>query len=229
MKRTFQTPWFIALSLTISMGLIEGCSKKSKFTPGNPNAAQVADSDSTEPGESDGLIDPQAPEAVGLRTFDSLNKTYSVLTGVPTARVFDAYMNLKSGLAASSSVKGISPSIVSSMTKLAAQYCDVLTVSDPNNNAAEDIARRDAFFGSSFTQWDANPDNAFNDTSALAGVLVDKLWGTGLDSLPDRAGTVTSINELITVIKAGKNAAQTPAIVMGACTSVLTSTPVTFY
>jgi cytochrome c553 len=89
--------------------------------------------------------DPSAPlpvdlppeSAVGLRTFDELNATFSSITGVPqtNARVTGTYALVKQALPAIEKFGTFGPSQQTAIAQLAMQYCNVM-VDDPTLRAA---------------------------------------------------------------------------------------------
>jgi hypothetical protein len=197
---------------------------------GNPNEAP---SDMPAPGP---VADPMAqPLGVGVRNFDQINATMSALTGVSMASqtgtlknnvaltIGQVYLAEKSGLPTSNDVKSISPSIVSSTTKLAGAYCSGLI------NVPANATQRSAVFGT--FNFAGLPSAVLTNNAELAGLLVDKLLGTGLGNLGNKADYVASIDGLIKGLVTGKpdTAATTTAVVTGACAAVMASAGVLLY
>lgn len=163
--------------------------------------------------------------SVGLRNYDQINATMSVITGIPTttAAVKAVFVSLTTSMPTDSDIKGFLGSQQVSVFKLAVEYCDAL-VKDP--------AKRAEFFpGFNFAGTPAAALDASGKAS-LADTLVSKIWGKDLDFLPVHSQSVASVVALIDGVLVGKNtgqAAVTGAVVTGVCTAVLSSAPAIMY
>lgn len=163
--------------------------------------------------------------AIGLRNYEQINATMSVITGVPstTANVRTVFTNLTTSLPTDNDIKGFLGSQQVSVFKLAVEYCDALV---------KDATKRAEFFpGFNFA---GTPTAVLNASGKqdIADTLISKVWGKDLDFLPDHAESVASVVALIDDILVGKNmnqAAVTGAVVTGACTAVLASAPAVMY
>jgi hypothetical protein len=161
---------------------------------------------------------------VGARNFEQINHTFAALTGVSPAepQVKAAFLELKSQLPGANDVKSLSPAQISSITKLSANYCDVLV-------------RDDALRGQAFGNFDFSRqlNSAFSVTAKdnLARALIGNFWGEELETLPDITENVAIISQLLTDMAQGKNndTQATSAVAMGACTAVLASAPVILF
>jgi hypothetical protein len=163
--------------------------------------------------------------AIGLRNYDQINATMSVITGIPssTRAVRTVFNNLTTSLPTDNDIKGFIGSAQVSVFKLAVEYCDALV---------KDTTKRADFFpGFNFAGTPAAVLNA-SGKQDIADTLISKVWGKDLDFLPNHAESVASVVSLIDDILVGKNmntAAVTPAVVTGACTAVLASAPAVMY
>ncbi|MEJ0087387.1 MAG: LamG domain-containing protein [Pseudomonadota bacterium] len=129
------------------------------------------------PGDSD-------PEAdVGLRTFDELNATLSVITGVPqsNAKVSNTFQTVKQALPTIEKLGAFGPAQQTALAQLAIQYCNVMV---------DDATLRSNFFGgltgagTGTAAFGAVGDNANANRATLVNALVSKAVGTGLLSQP---------------------------------------------
>jgi len=163
--------------------------------------------------------------SVGLKNYDQINASMSVITGIAatTPAVRNVFTNLTTSLPTDNDIKGFLGSQQVSIFKLAVEYCDAL-VRDP--------ARRAEFFpGFNFAGTPAAVLNA-SGKQDIADTLVTKIWGKDLDFLPPHAESVDTVVGLIDNVLIGKNTAQvavTGAVVTGACTAVLASAPAIMY
>jgi hypothetical protein len=178
------------------------------------------------PAEGDG--DPESvaviPTTLGTRNFEQVNGTMSAVTGIEgNTTVTSRYNTLKSQLPSDNDIKSFNFSGQIGITVLAAEYCNALV-----NNAAY-ATQRAAALGT--IDLNATPTVALNTAgrAAVAQALITKFWGTGLNSMPNLTNAQNSIVTLIGELVAGEtnNAATTKKVVVGACTSVLASSPVT--
>lgn len=163
--------------------------------------------------------------AVGLRNYEQINATMSVITGVPgtTAAVRTVFNNLTTSMPTDNDIKGFVGSQQVSVFKLAVEYCDALV---------KDATKRAEFFpGFNFAGTPAVVLDA-TGKAGIADTLISKIWGKDLDFLPAHAESVASVVSLIDSVLVGKNtgqAAVTSAVVTGVCTAVLASAPAIMY
>ena len=152
---------------------------------------------------------------VGVRDFEEINRTYAVLTGVSLADVRDVFLRLKASLPGSNNPAELSGATINAAKELAANYCDIMS---------KDVTLRAVFTGVNF---DLPPAQAYADVRMFAGQVIDRFWGTGLDHLPNREISVEIMAELVTdLITNNPGADKTPGILMGACMTALSASPV---
>ena len=232
------------LGLATSLVMIEGCSKKkgfkapfssdedSKSKKKKDSSKESSDAKASDEEGSEGDEDPKKRKPkkrkltlndlqpnVGLKNFDQIKATYAVLTGIPAThpQVIEAYNKFKSSLPVEHLISSISAAKVSASTKLAATYCDVLTL-DP----AFVATRTQIFPGIDFAAGPATLNSA-----TLAQQLADRFFYTGVQSSGNTEENVQIIAKLIDDMKATNiEPEKTPAIVMGACAAVLSSADV---
>jgi hypothetical protein len=184
------------------------------------------------------LPDPGAVSQIGLRTFDEINATMAMMTGVAPAGVQAEFQTMRQALPAVETIQGFLAAQQMSITQLAAQYCQILT---------SDAALRNAFFETAVSapisfDFTAPPATAFG--GGKAGALVDDLYdkmiglpGSGLLDLSDAPtrvevhqvlvdgytdGTI-AVPGLLDTLMTDCSTCSTPAIVQGLCSSVLGS------
>jgi hypothetical protein len=180
--------------------------------PAVPPPAVPADS----PPESD----------VGLRTFDELNATLSLITGVPQteSRVRGTYDLVKQALPAVEKFGTFGPAQQTGLAQLAIQYCNVM-VDTP--------ALRTAFFGGSLnpassatsTFGGAGSPNAAN-RDLVIGALLTKGVNTGLEWNPDDTVISAELDTLIDKLVSGPTggaANGTGTVMKATCGAVLGS------
>jgi hypothetical protein len=121
------------------------------------------------------------PESdVGLRTFDELNATLSLITGVPqtNVRVRDTFSLVRQALPSIERFGAFGPAQQTALAQLAMQYCNVLV---------DDNALRAAFFGSldgsgtgtAVFGTEGSPNMA--NRNLLINALIDKAVGADMD------------------------------------------------
>ena len=166
---------------------------------------------------------PDLEPRVGIRNFRQINDTMAALTGVPrtNATVAAAFATLTTALPDSNDIRTFNGSHQVSISKLAVEYCDAM-VEDATLSAA-------AIPGFNFA---ALPAAAFDQAgkTLVAKSLIEKFWGTGLESLPSEDESVATIVQLIDAIAAGKaqTAVMTKSIVKGVCVSLLSTGQILF-
>ena len=206
------------------------CAKKKNRISGDSNNAgqeDVVDTPTRQQtpqapeGETDPNLDPDADikdlqPRVQLRNFNELNRTYSVLTGIPMADMQTVFEGLKTSLPSSENVADIGGAKINGAKELAANYCNAMSI---NNQL-----RTERFPGIDFN---GAPAQAYSDVNAFAGMVIDHFWGVGLDTLPERSESLAEMSLLINdLITGNPGADKTPGVLMGACMAALSSTPV---
>ncbi|MBW2243888.1 MAG: hypothetical protein JRH01_18055 [Deltaproteobacteria bacterium] len=145
------------------------------------NTAVVVNNDApVTPGGFSAEVSPET----GLRNFDQINDTMSVLTGVPTddRRVERTFEGLVQQLPGNNDLRGFVSSHQVGAFKLGVEYCDRMV---------ESRSRREAIFGQGFG-FNQDTFTAFSDPNAkalIADRLVERFYGTGLTRQPDVAET----------------------------------------
>lgn len=163
---------------------------------------------------------PEAPD-IGLKTFDEVNASMSVMTGVATTQsaVQATFEKVKQQLPSVASIDGFLSAHQMAMTQLAIQYCDALV---------EDSTLRSSFFpGFDFNE---NANTAFDSDgrNLIIGPLLSRFVGSNLNSQPADLDIETELNSLMDKLNACANtsscdAQRTPTIVKASCAAVLGS------
>ncbi len=156
----------------------------------------------------------------GIRNFDQVNDTMSVLTGVPKSATYSSFLSLKSQLPSSNSIMTFVASNQVVVMKHALDYCTRMV--DDNNT----------YFGT------ANPT-----TDQIRDLGVDAILGNGLVSQPNRDAVRGDIYSLLTATGCTSSGTDVSGgVVIGpltcadlrkakvtACIAVLSSAPTTLY
>ncbi len=123
---------------------------------------------------------PPVESDVGLRTFDELNATFSVITGVPQtdARVAATYELVKQALPAVEKLGTFGPSQQTALAQLAIQYCNSMV--DNNTLRANFFGALDGG-GTGIAVFGPDGDNDNPNRLALVNTLVQKAVGAGMD------------------------------------------------
>ena len=166
-------------------------------------------------------VDIPRPPDIGVRTFERINATLSVMTTVPKtqAAVSALFTSLQQALPATDGLQGFAASHQTAIAQLSIQYCDAL-VNDPALSAAY-------FPGLNLG---VAPAAAFNAAgrNALLTPLVDHMLtansaaGKFLATQPSAASVGTEVGSLIDKLLASApaNAAGTATIVKASCAAV---------
>jgi len=176
--------------------------------------------------ESDG--DPESVAVVatslGMRNFEQINGMAALTQIEGNSTVNNRYTTLKSQLPSDNDIKSFSFSGQIAITVLAAEYCNTL-ITNTNNVYT---AQRTAAVGN--INFNSPPSLALNAAGRLdvAQKLISKFWGEGMKNLPDANTARMDIATLLGDLVAGEtdNTTTTRKAVIGACTSVLASSPV---
>ena len=181
----------------------------------------------------DPVVNPPAPPAdspaesdVGLRTFDELNATLSLVTGVPmtNTRVAATYDTVKQSLPSIEQFGAFGASQQTALAQLAIQYC---------NQMVDTPATRTAFFGASLNPAatgsatfgsSGSPNTANRDL--VIGALLTKGINTGLEWNPDDTVISNELDNLIDKLVSGPTGGAsggTATVMKAACGAVLGS------
>ena len=140
-------------------------------------------------------VDLPPASDIGVRTFDAINASMSVITGVsPLDPNVQATFNLvRQSLPAVPAVDAVAASHQVAIAQLAIEYCNALM---------NDTALRDATFGSAI--WASPPSALFPGSEAtLTDPLLDRMLGvTQIATQPARLAVETELGQLINGIPA---------------------------
>jgi mono/diheme cytochrome c family protein len=158
--------------------------------------------------------------AIGLRTFQEINASMSVMTGIPMTNtaVTDTYNRVREQLPTVENIEGFLSSHQVGAAQLAIEYC---------NELVDDPVRRAAYFPG--FDFNAPAVTAFNTPAKRAlvtGPLVTRAVGTGITTQPSAAEITAEVDALIgrlTACGAGCAADRTLVIVKSACSAVVGS------
>lgn len=163
-------------------------------------------------------LDPAAD--IGLKTFDEINASMSVMTDVPVTQtdVANTFNTIRQQLPSVADVDGFLSAHQMAVTQLAIQYCNALV---------EDTTLRASYF--SGVDFNASAADAF-DTVAERDLVIDALLlrmvGTSLDSQPENTDIESELNDLMDILTScgGSCAAdRTETVVKATCAAVLGS------
>jgi hypothetical protein len=213
----------------ISMFLVYSCSpggggsktdSKGAASSGSVSSASVLDV----PLSGDPTTLAAQTTSVGIRGFDEINVTMSVLTGISgNATINNRFETLKAKLPVDNDIKTYSFSIQNAVYTLAAEYCNTLV------NTATYAPERELAIGVFNTA--AIPTVAFagNARTNVANNLLVRFWGTNYLAEPIFESSKTQLVTLMIELNAGEpdTAVTTRKVLVGACTSALSSMPVT--
>ncbi len=160
-----------------------------------------------------------APE-IGLRTFQELSASMSVMTGVPTTNtaIADTYNRLREQLPTVENIEGFLSSHQVGTAQLAIEYC---------NELVDDPTLRSAYFpGFNFSAPAATAFDTPAERAMITGPLLTRAVGTGMTTQPSAAEISTEVDALIgrlTACGAGCAADRTMVVVKSACSAVVGS------
>lgn len=159
---------------------------------------------------------------VGVKNFEQVLETMSVLTGVDANvnSVSNTYEDLKTQLPTNNDIKTFLPAHQVAVTKLAAEYCDELV--DDNN------LRGSIWPGFNFGGTPTNSLNA-NGRANVINQAIDKFWGMGTVSAADKNAAIVELQILVADLIANEanNSATTRTVVKGVCIATLATARVT--
>jgi hypothetical protein len=180
------------------------------------------------PSPSAPVNSPAEPD-IGLKTFDEVNASMSVMTGVPitTTKVKNTFDKVKQQLPSIENIGGFLSAQQMAMTQLAIQYCDALV---------EDIDLRNPFFEQVINNetvifnFNESANTAFDveGRDLIINPLISKLIGSSLTSQPADSDVITELNNLMDTLTACANttncdAQRTTTTVKATCAAVLGS------
>jgi len=219
--------------LALSVFALAGCQAKrsgtSSTTAAAPSSEVIAQPSAGGGGtQGDPTTIAALPTSLGARNFDQINGTMESLTGVAgNSSVINRFNSLKAQLPSDNDIKSLSFSGQGAITVLAAEYCSALIL-NPGNMYASQLAGAIGGFN-----LNAPPSVAFagNGPSMLAQSMILKFWGSGYASNPNAATAQQGVMKLLADLSSGQadTATTTKNAVIGACTSVLASAPVSIY
>lgn len=159
---------------------------------------------------------------VGVKNFEQVLETMSVLTGVDanTNAINNTYEDLKTQLPTNNDIKTFLPAHQVAVTKLAAEYCDELV--DDNS------LRGSVWPGFNFGGTPTNSLNA-NGRATIINQAIDKFWGMGTISAVDKNAAIVELQILVADLIANEanNSATTRTVVKGVCIATLATARVT--
>tara|TARA_R110002072_G_scaffold121890_4_gene256166 strand:- start:1452 stop:4028 length:2577 start_codon:yes stop_codon:yes gene_type:complete len=158
---------------------------------------------------------------IGLKTFDEVNASMSVMTGVPITdtKVKNTFDKVKQQLPTIENIGGFLSAHQMAMTQLAIQYCDALV---------EDSTLRASFFPSFDFNESANTVFDTDGRNLIINPLLSNLVGSTLNSQPTDADIKTELNSLMDTLTTCANTSscdsqRTGTIVKASCAAVLGS------
>ncbi len=154
---------------------------------------------------------------IGLRTFEQLNQSMSLITGVPTTNtgVRSTYLQVQQQLPPVPDLDAFLASHQTGVAQLAIKYCSEMVNSAP---------LRRGFFGDALDP-DASPVTQFAGTAGkdvLIVPLLQKAVGANLASQPDHADIRAELSSLIDRL-AGKPGARSGNVAKAVCAAALGS------
>lgn len=202
-----------AVAVALGLSVFGSSCSKSKHNA-SPGVAQGVDEDPTiNPGDTANNENPAPTEedytaAYSVLNFRQLAASYSRATGVPLqGAVLQEYERQMNSLPKDPDPTAIAASQVSAATKLAAVFCDTLSL---------DAALRTTRF--------PNIDFAgpVGNSTTFAEELLEGFYGPENVLQGVRSDDIATVAELVDFLGTVPNA-QTPAVFMGACASILSS------
>lgn len=159
---------------------------------------------------------------VGVKNFEQINATMSVLTGVSSMNnaIRNTYNGLEVQLPTGNNVKSFLAANQVAITKLAAEYCDALVNS---GTLRQGVWPNFNFSGA--------PNSVLvNNTQKFTVIdqTLNRFWGTGVGG--DRSSAQLEMLSLINDLLNGENlgsSTTTQVTMKGVCTAALASAPVT--
>ncbi len=166
------------------------------------------------------------PTSVGVRSFDEVNSTMAALTGITgNTTITNRYNGLKSKLPVDNDIKSFSFSTQNAIAVLAAEYCNALV---NNGMYATQLQQTIGTFNTNTLPLTAFAAANDANTMVLAQNMLTRFWGSNYSTLPNGPATQATIVTLIKDLIANEpnTATTTRRALVGACASVLASSPV---
>ena len=171
------------------------------------------------------LAPPPPPDGVpvpdiGLKTFDEINATMSVVTGIPVteAAVAATFDRVRQQLPINDGIETFLSSQQVGVAQLAIEYCNALV---------EDVSRRTTVFpGFNFSAPAAQAFDTPAERALVVDPLVARMVGQNIGSEPTEAEVRTEVDALMTRLSAcgaGCAVDRTETIVKASCAAVLGS------
>ncbi len=164
--------------------------------------------------------DERAP-TIGLRTFDEVNSTFSVITGVDRQQssVLSTFETVKQQLPTKVDIESFLSAHQMAVTQLSIEYCSALV---------DDTSLRSTFF--SGFDFNSGPSSSLDTAgrAQLATHLFNGIIGVAQDDQPTEAELTTEISDLLNQLindctSCSDNAARTQILVKASCAAVLGS------
>lgn len=166
--------------------------------------------------------DGETQPRIGLRTFEEINVSMSLLTDVPTNQtdVQNTYQTIYQQLPADSDINGFLASNQVAISQLAIEYCNAL-VENPTTRASY-------FPGFDFSGIPSVVlDSVTGDRDLLIDPLITRINNTGLQTQAEPAAVITELDNLIdrlTVCGSScDNSARTIVVAKSTCAAMLAS------
>lgn len=171
-------------------------------------------------------IDGTPASAIGLRTFEEINVTMSVVTGVPTTEtnVKTTYDTIRQQLPSTPSIETFAAAQEIAIAQLAIEYCNALV---------ENTTMRDAYFPN--FDFSLDPAAAFADANRddVLDPLIDNIMGIGITAQPALADVKNELGYIVTadytnlidtlIASGGTSPQRTGDITKAVCAGVLGS------
>lgn len=162
--------------------------------------------------------------SIGIKDFEQIHKTMSVLTGINPANerdVRDVYGELSTQLPNENDVKQFNNSIQFAIFKLGSAYCDVML--DDSN-----------YYNAVFTSINvgSSPNQVLNNQAGklnLVNDLINRFWGAGVQDAAIVSQTQTDLVALLDDLLTGEDlgrGATTRKVAKGVCASLIATPPV---
>jgi hypothetical protein len=161
----------------------------------------------------------RTPTIVGVKDFEQVNKTFSVLTGIPinNGQVNGEFLRIATQLANDNDVKKFATATEMATVKLAGSYCDEMM---------DNAAARDSI---GFAGIATRPDQSL-DTNAereeLIGLMMTKFWGQGTQDGAEWNANMDDLKILLNDLLQGESQTSgntTRLVAKGLCTAMLAS------
>jgi Concanavalin A-like lectin/glucanases superfamily len=175
----------------------------------------VVEGELTEPAAPADL-DPESD--IGLKTFDEINASMSVMTDIPVTQtdVASTYTTIRQQLPSVEAVGGFLSAHQMAVTQLAIQYCNALV---------EDTTVRASYFPG--FDFDESYVSAFDvaGRSLIIDPLLERMVGTSLNSQPSDTAVDDELNDLMDILTvcSGDCSDRTETVVKATCAAVLGS------